>query len=344
MTSALCTLLLFLAGSLPATPLPAGDYDQAEQAAKEAWEDWAGRALTGRQVEKGYSSMAVADSRVLVWYPKGASKSKLKSVSTKAVAAFDKLFDPGERDEQAPARRSAVLFPLAGPKSFTAITARAAELEPRLASWATSATRGVGFLLDSPLSAGWLLSVPDSEVWNQENELANRLARLLTLERFGRLPHWLSQGIAWQIELGVCKDVYCFPFRTGFISKKEHRSWPRRLPEHMDARGETKVTANDLFGWSRNTWKADSAALSWGAVAMLAKHYPEEFRKALIALRDLRTKDGRKTESDGSWTLIPDYEIPAEQGLEILDRELGVDFLAELDRYARKPKTYRKPR
>lgn len=341
--SALHSLVLLLATFSLASP-SVGDYDAALTQANTQWADWAKESLTGRQVEKAYSTMTVADDRLVIWYPKGTSKSKLKSFSVKTIAAFDKVFDPGKRPADAPERRTAVLFPLSGPKSFTAITSRAAELVPRLSGWAQAAPRGVGFLLDEPLAGGWLLDVPDSEVWNGENELANRLTRLLTIERFGRQPHWLSQGLAWHVELTVCKDVYCFPFRTGFISKKEHKTWPRRLTDLMSARGETPVVANDLFGWQRNTWSAESAALAWGAVAMLAKHYEEEFPKALDAFRALRIKDGRQTQSDGSWTVIPDYEIPAEQAIEILDRELGVDFLAELDRYARKPKTYRRPR
>jgi|GEM_PF-2737201 len=310
----------------------------------EAWEGWVDEALTGRKVEKDYSTMEVADGRVWIAYPKGASKSKLKSGAAKTVAAFDELFDPASREEGAPAPRTALLFPLAGRESFAAITTRAAELVPRLGGWAQAAPKGVGFLLDEPLVAGWLLHVPENEVWSVENELANRLARLLTIERFGRQPHWLAQGLAWQLEIEVCKDVYCFPYRQGFVSKKEHRSWPRRLPELMEARGERPLAAADLFGWPRNSWDEARAFLAWGAARLLAKHYPEELARILVAYRELREKDGRMTSTDGSWTVIPDYEIPADEGLAILDRETGVDFLAELERFTRKPKTYRRPR
>jgi hypothetical protein len=344
MPSTILCLLITLMGALPFTLPESEDYSDAKKKAEEDWSEWAREALTGRKVEKSYAPMSVAGKRVLILYPRGSSKSKIKSVSTKTVAAFDKLFDPKQREAGAPSRKTAVLFPLSGTKSFTAITARAAELVPRLTGWAQSAPKAVGFLLEDPLSAGWLKNVPENEVWSEENELSNRLARLLTLERFGRQPHWLSQGIAWHVELGVCKDVYCFPFRSGFVSKKEHKAWPKRLPELMSSRGEIPLATTDLLGWSRDTWQADRATLAWGAVAMLAKHYPDEFPHVLTAFRDLRVNDGRSTAEDGSWTVIPDYEIPVEPMVEILDRKLGVDFMVEFDRYARKPKAYRRPR
>jgi hypothetical protein len=172
----------------------------------------------------------------------------------------------------------------------------------------------------------------------------NRLARLLFIERYGRLPYWLSQGLAWELELRVCKDVYCFPFRTGFVSKKEHKTWPTRLTAVMKARGERPVTVDELVGWTRNTWNEERAMLSWGAAAMLAKHYDGELPRVLAAYAKLRAEEGRETNPDGSWQWIPDYEISAEKEKEILDRELGVDFAAELTRFARKPKGYRRPR
>jgi hypothetical protein len=322
-----------------------GDYEQAATEAKSRWGAWSAEQRTklGR-VEKIYKPFVSRDNRVLVWVPKGTKSSKLIGVSKKAVLIFDKLFDPKAREASAPAIRTAALFPLSGPKSFQSITNAATQLNPALGGWASAATSGVGFLLEDPLAAGWLLKVPNSEVWNVENELVNRLARLLTIERYGRQPHWLAQGLAWHVELKVCKDVYCFPYRTGFVSKKEHKSWAKRLPLVMKARGERQLTASDLHSWSRASWQADSAALASGAVDMLAKHYPAELPRVLSAFAQTRTKDGRKTESDGSWQLIPNYEIPADKEQEILNRELGVDFLAEFDRYARAPGRYRRPR
>jgi len=239
--------------------------------------------------------------------------------------------------------RSAVLFELAGPSSFSAVASFLGKKVGRLAGWAAKAPAGTGFLLEDPLAAGWLVSVPKVEVWEPDNELVNRLARLLTAERFGRQPQWLAQGLAWYVELEVCKDVYCFPFRTGFVSKKEHKSWPRKLAALMAARAEQPIEITELTGWRRNSWDENSATLSWGAVRMLAEHYREELPKVLAAFAELRNTEGRNVAEDGSWSWIPDYEVSAEGSLEVLDRELGVDFMAELKRYARRPNTYRRP-
>ncbi len=320
------------------------DYSRAAQDAEMFWEEWAATQSRDGGLEKKYSSTTVEDGRVAIWYPRGARTSKLKSRSGKTVSAFDKLFPPDEREAGAKPRRTAVLFPIAGPKSFASITGHLGRKVPRLAGWAEAAPRGVGFLLEDPLVAGWLMKVPTSEVWNPENELVNRLARLLIIERYGRLPHWLAQGLAWEFELRVCKDVYCFPFRTGFVSKKEHKSWPMRLPAAMTARGEKQVTVEGLSGWPRNTWNEELAVLSWGAAALLVGHYDEELPRVFAAYAAVRFAEGRTTAPDGSWEWIPDYEIPPAKELEILNRELGVDFNAELTRFARKPKGYRRPR
>ena len=237
-----------------------------------------------------------------------------------------------------------MLFPIAGPKTFRSLTAFISEKVPRLSVWAQTAPTGVGFLLEEPLAAGWREEVPSSEVWNPENEQVNRLARLLLIERYGRLPHWLGQGLAWELELTVCKDVYCFPFRSGFVSKKEHKSWPTRLTRVMAERGEQPLTIEELSSWPRSSWDEERAVLSWGAAAMLAKHYQKELPQLLATHAEVRSKEGRKTEADGSWQWIPDYETAAEKQLEILNQVLGVDFEAELTRYAKKPNTYRRPR
>jgi hypothetical protein len=344
-TLALPLLLSLSSPTIEPPSLRADDgYRQAAEQADAPWEEWADSKELSGGIEKSYKSITAADHRVVIWYPKGTASGKLKRTAEKAVDALDKLFPPKGREQDAPPRRAAVLFPLAGPKTFESVTTHIGRTVPRLAGWAKTAPRGVGFLLEEPLVAGWLLTVPDREVFNSENELVNRLTRLVTIERYGRLPYWLGQGLAWQVELSVCKDVYCFPFRSGFVSKKEHKSWPKRLTATMAARGERPITIEELSGWSRNTWNEERAILAWGAVSMLAKHYEKELPGLLAAYARLRAKEGKKTEADGSWQWIPDYEISAEKELELLNRELGVDFLAELNDFARKPRGYVKPR
>jgi hypothetical protein len=342
---AVCALGPIVSGGTTLAPTAFEDpYEAAADDALELWADWASAQLRGAvEVEAPGSFVDAADARVLIGYAKGSSASKLRKQSEKAVKVFDRLFEEAEHvDGCAP--RTAVLFELAGPRSFASVTGYLAEKQPRLAAWAEAAPRATGFLLEDPLCAGWLREMPGSEVWSPENELVNRLARLLVVERFGRQPQWLAQGLAWHVELEVCKDVYCFPFREGFVSKKEHRSWPRRLAELTAERGERPIEMSELTGWARNTWNEQSAALAWGAATMLAEHYEEELPRVLAAFAAERVKEGRDVAADGSWTWKPDWELPAERERELLDAELGVDFLAELGRFASRPKGYRRPR
>jgi hypothetical protein len=342
---AVCAVASLATGGAALDPrTPEDPYEKAAVGAMDFWGDWAAGQLLGTvEVEAPCSFVTAAEGRVLIWYAKGSSSSKLKTHSEKAVKAFDALFAASPHVEGS-APRTAVLFELAGPKSFASVTAYAGAKLPHLSAWAQTATQGTGFLLEDPLAAGWLHSVPKREVWSPENELVNRLARLLMIERFGRQPQWLAQGLAWHVELEVCKDVYCFPFREGFVSKKEHKSWPQKLTSLMAARGDRPIEMGELTGWRRNTWDDASAALAWGAATMLAEHYEAELPRVLAAFAALRTKEGRNTAADGSWTSNPDYEIPAERELEILDRELGTGFLTELTRFAGKPGSYRRPR
>ena len=342
LTALVCTALALVPLARPATAAE-DPYEAAALEAMDYWGDWVAEQLLSGDLEARYSPLATSKGRVLLWIPRGAKSSKLKKSSEKALKAFDELFD-GAPHVEGCAPRTAVLVPLAGPKSFASVTGYVAKKTPRLAGWAAGAARGTGFLLEEPLVAGWLQDVPEVEIWSPENELTNRLARLLTLERFGRQPQWLAQGLAWHVELSVCKDVYCFPYRTGFVSKKEHKSWPKQLGDLMQARPERAVELAELSGWRRNTWDETSAALAWGAVTMLAKHYEEELPGVLAAFAAERVAHGRDVAEDGSWTWIADYEIPLERQAALLGEVLGVDFAAELDRYARKPKGYRRPR
>ena len=55
-------------------------------------------------------------------------------------------------------------------------------------------------------------------MWRADNELANRLTRLLTHRRYGAMPYWLDMGLAWFVEQEVQGDLYSFPGRDDFVS------------------------------------------------------------------------------------------------------------------------------
>ena len=336
---------LLLAAGLAAADRPGlQDYSAAIEQAMNVFGGWAAELLISDSAPDRYAPSTVADGRVILFCSKRSNASKVSRAATKTLAAFDALIPPATREPEAPPVRTAVLFELSNQESLASITAYLGKQFEALAGWAPAAAKGVGFALEEPLSAGWLLTVPENEVWSPENELVNRLARLLTLERFGRQPHWLEMGLAWHVELAVCKDVYCVPYRAGFVSKKEHKSWDARLAAAMKARGESPITVAELAGWARGTWDETHAPLAWGAAAMIARHYQKELPALLAAYAAERRQHGRTVHADGSWEALPDYEIAAERERELLDATLGVDFGTELTRFARAPRTYQRPR
>ena len=90
-------LTLFLPLALSAGSVEArgreDPYAAAAQVAAEFWSDWGAATSKSKITEKPYRSTTAAGERVLLWYPKGVSKSKLVKSSAKAVKVFDSLFE-----------------------------------------------------------------------------------------------------------------------------------------------------------------------------------------------------------------------------------------------------------
>ena len=93
-----------------------------------------------------------------------------------------------------------------------------------------------------------------------------------------------------------------------------------------------KLTIDDLAGWKRGTYDNDRALLAWGAASFLAKRHAETLPLLLEDLHALRDKESKTTKPDGSWTIDPDYEVPAAKQLELLKARAGDDFLEALAR------------
>ena len=239
-----------------------------------------------------------------------------------------------------------VLVQLEDPAGLGRIKAHLGAEYPYLAGWAASGERGVGFVLEQPLAAAWPREVPGVEKseWKPANELTNRLAQALLIQRAGRLPQWLTQGLAWHVELSVRRSIYCFPFRAGFVGKKEHKGWAKPLRALMAERGERPLAMRELTDWPRGTYDDRHAALAWGAGTLLAKYFPDALPGILADFEERTKAGGRITNADGSWEAVPDYEIPADEQLTILDARLEVRFLEELARFARQGRSYVRPR
>lgn len=180
--------------------------------------------------------------------------------------------------------------------------------------------------------SGALLAEPEGielgTVWRPENEVVNRLARLLLHRRFGKLPYWLEMGLAWNVEQSVIGDLYSFPGRDEFVSIADHSGWKNELKRRFAKRRKEPLRLEELSGWTSQRWDAEAAALAWGFGRFLAAQDPAAVSAALEELR-LDVKQGSvRTLPDGRWELVVGYATPLERQREILARHLGDDVLA----------------
>jgi len=337
----LCATLLSLLGLAAqagsATPPPQAKAAPDPNAPAALWQAWleACAAAGG----SAYATEDVADGRILLVYPKRHGAGRDRHEIERTCKLFDALVPPPAEPPEHPV--PAVLVDLEDQEDLGSAARFLGTRFPYLADWAERAGEGVGFVLEHPLVAAWVRTVPgvDKE-WRPENELVDRLAQLLLEQRHGREPQWITIGLAWCIELEVCRDIYCFPYRAGFVGKREHKGWTEALAGIAAARGERPFSIDDLAGWPRGVYDDERAAVAWGAATLLVRYYPEALPQVLQELAELRVRDGRVTHPDGSWEAIDGYEVPAPKQLEVLDRALGFEFLPELARFAVQGRSY----
>jgi hypothetical protein len=161
----------------------------------------------------------------------------------------------------------------------------------------------------------------------------------MLLRRFGRQPFWLTMGLAWHVEYAVRGALYCFPYRDEFVGVTEHDDWDRMLRQRY--KGRDTLSMAELTAWKRGRWDREQALRSFGIGAFLAKHHADELPLVLDALREETLSKGRVTHADGSWELVPGYELSAEDQHAIFTRYLGEGWLDELLESFQKGKSYR---
>lgn len=345
--------------SHPLTELPV-ELGDAPRAALEKWGPWA--------AEHGYRLELTDDARVLLLVQaKRRPKAELELIED-TVAWFDELLPaPPRREDGSPASPpvpepaahrigpdgswswiphgslpdvdTVVLVQAKDQTDYESTVDLVAELEPYLVPWTGTGKRASGFVLERPLCSVWREGGADLEEYDPENELVHRLARLLTLRRFGRQPWWLTLGIAWHFEIGIRGDVYCFPYRDGFVARKEHRAWPSMLKRTVK---KDAVEMEHLAGWRRGEWDDGQAILAWGVVGHLADRHADALPLLLEDFRVLQNCKGIERRTDGSWSVVVGYEpSPADQ-VESVRWYLGEEFEAEATKAL--AKTRRSPR
>ena len=297
------------------------------------------------------------DGRVLlVTSSKKIARRRMKLVE-KTLEGFDELMSSpdqngsneassrvgwgaaGDLSEQAPV----VLVEVRKEHEYRSLLAGLGAARDDLASLVHQYGQRPGFSEEQCTAAIWQEAPADMEVgkvWRSENELVNRLVRLLVFRSYGPQPTWLSVAAAWSVELEVMRDIYCFPFRGEFVGVGEHGGWESELKREFKKRKKDPLSLDEFAGWRRNTWDDHKAQLAFGMVEYLSRHEPTVLSEVAEAFR-LRYEAGYKTTyPDGTWETNPAYQVPVEDQLDALvaasDPELlqrASDFMRSWNRY-----------
>ena len=302
------------------------DFPARAREAAELWKPWAMTA--------GYRLDFDADARMLLATRRTSGKSDAQMRTLlRAEAWFDELFHASGTD----AAPTAAMLVLKDEKAHAEALGFLGKIETSLASWAEKAGgKELGFVLGKPVCGAFVESAPGLKEWNPDHELLNRAVQLLLLRRDGTLPHWLAQGLAWEAEQTVFGSIWCYPHRSGFVAHTEHEAWPGQLAAELENEALTVYSVEALAAWRRGTFDAEAARHAWGIAHYLAREKKDVLGDVLEDLRALREKDGKTTHPDGSWELVPGYEVPAAAQAEILKKRCGDGWIDAAKAWSRK--------
>lgn len=252
--------------------------------------------------------------------------------------------DIGDEGLHVPDSEPVMVFEVSKEEQYRELLTGVGNDHPRMEDWARSVASEPGFAEEQLAAAAWQ-AAPDGfelgDVWRPENELVNRLARLLLHRSYGVQPTWLRVATAWRVEMEVQGDIYCFPYRKEFVGIGDHGGWSPNIKTQFKKRKKDPLKPEEFATWQRNTWDEDKAHLSWGVVEYLAKHKPESLPAIAEEFRLLFNSGFRTTFGDGTWKTDPRYEVPVEKQTEVLQSHAGEDFLEETSEFFRKWKSYK---
>lgn len=232
-------------------------------------------------------------------------------------------------------RDTVVLLVLKNEEHYASVLTELVKIAPYLSGWAAGAVNLQGFTLEQPLAGAFLLAAAGQEEWDPENELVHRAAELLLLRRFGRQPFWLQQGWAWHVEMDLCADVYCFPYRSEFVWASEHTGWDKALRDYANANTDTRFTAQDIGSLRRGAWDDRAAKLAWGTALYLDRQKQGALPLVLDELRQAWDSGSRRELGGGQWERDISFEVTPDAAAAILERHAGADFFAGLTQFFR---------
>lgn len=231
-----------------------------------------------------------------------------------------------------PDSQTAVMLILKSSADYEATLDKLIESRAYLADWKKVALPQIGFVLEDPLCGAYNENSPGQEEWNPDNELVHRTMALLVARRFAEQPYWLQTGLCWYAELSVTKSIYCMPYRDGFVGVGEHGGWLAALNSMYSDRAKEPLRPQE-FALVRGKWDDKLAKTALGVVDYMCKTNPRPLASLLEELWQFRDQNGRKTNADGTWTKLLDYEVPLDQQKLLLERYYGANVMRDLIKY-----------
>lgn len=235
-----------------------------------------------------------------------------------------------------------VIFEFKSVGQTKTVLARLASEHEYLRSWIAAANERTGYTFEEPLLGGWV-GTSEQEEWDPNAELVNRVAQLLLLREYGTMPYWLRMGVAWNIEHQILGGLWCFPYRAEFVFTYEHTSWPNEIQNMFEDRDDIPLEPGEFIDWPLQTYDGNKGRIAFGLVHFLSQHHPDELPDLFEAFRARFAEGQTQVEGNGAWRRIPNYQIPDEDQLKLLEATTREDLLDQATTYFRKKFNY-KPR
>ncbi|MSR48136.1 MAG: hypothetical protein EXS13_13935 [Planctomycetes bacterium] len=330
--------------------------DAPTMTAAEFWTPWAAKHK--------YKLAPTADGRLLLLIPQERSKlERSQELVQKALARVDAVLPapvsvtsaaapvlaednpiPWGSADRVLDTDTMVLGLFRKPAEFAAALTALGKAFPYMAAWTTNAKGLPGCILERPLFGACVDNVPGMEEWNPDNELVHRAGQLAMIRRFGRQPVWVGLGVGWNVEFDILKSIYCFPWRNSFVWATEHSGWENDLRRRFKKQEDQPVEMADLAEIERGSFEVKDAALAWGTMRFLMRHYDAQLPSLLFEFQARRDVLGRiPTGSGKDWTMAADFELPADEQQKAFDRRVAPGVLAQAADWFRQGDHWKKP-
>ena len=170
----------------------------------------------------------------------------------------------------------------------------------------------------------------------------HRVATELILRHADLLPTWLQIGLVWHVEDRVMRSIYCFPYRTEFVSIYDHTDWHTALMQMFKRRAKQPMELTEVAEWNlREGYQKERGYLAFGVGRYLAEFAPDSIAPALAELSALIGEKRKIKTGEYSWRTDPDYRLPIDEQLAVLRKHAGDGLLTSVTTFFRKGKRYR---